>query len=1076
MWRAAKDGWRVSLPDFVGDRVDPERATGPWSGHRDFAYDLLRWRAPGAVVELGSHYGVSFLAFCQAVVDGDADSELHAIDTWKGDEHAGFYGEDVFESFSASLDSVGVSRAIIHRSTFEDALDEFEDESVDLLHIDGYHSYGALQEDFESWLPKVAINGVVLLHDVSPSSGYGSADYYREHIQSSHPGFSFDHSFGLGVVFPKGTEGWEFLLSNEFKRWKSLYGQISEARTLRHVEEHQASMIAERDSLLKEYEGRLDDYQKRLERKEAELADRTVALGSVSRQLRQAQDRVQQLAPLEVSAKAQLKALRHSAPRALRARVGRFRQGRTVRKTAKQDKPGKSGGPPSSPDPRSFLKSGVSLARIAGDVVGPRFETDQDEVLRLLSEGSAVSDAHARRLAGTRRVAEARSPLGEARLFRDPETIPGPLEDLVRIADADLVTIDVWDTLILRRRPADAAKTATARRILMSSRVAPGASELDPFEIASLRTGVEAELAMVNVSEEYELTEVLSLLLERLGHEPGAACLNLAGQLAEQEVGDETRWSIPRADLVALLGDGDTEALLLSDFYMGSEALGSIVSGVTGESPTLFVSVDMGMSKRVDGRLLAEMRSRAGVSADRHLHIGDNPLSDIENQVKSGGLAIHTPRDSTFPGPGEFDRASLEGCWAELDRELERVEPAEADVYRQSGRELSLFAVSLIAKAVESAHRLGVDRIHYLSREGAFLQELHRLVEPILRPDHLAEIKGIHLEVSRRSTFGASLQEPFDVSLHRMWSMYSKQTVAAMLTSIGLDPQAQTEHLASVGLTPDTHLADATNDPRVAELLRLPSFVRELQEQAGRMRELLEEYVLGRTSITEPFLVVDVGWRGTIQDNLVRALEIQRSHGFYFGLFPFLNAQPPGTLKTAVAFDANRGEPFEFAEPPAVLERPWTAHMPSTIGYERIGSEVVPIRERESGTVSSGIASFQQGTREAAPVVAEWIVGMGLTAEVLRDELRHRAELTWREPPEGLADIWFESAHDDTFGALNQVEFAKPRPNSSWLQGDLLGHIRAGEELSGWPEGYRSWSPVRSILELSALWSENGRS
>ena len=110
------------MPDFIGDEVDPERSTGPWSGHRDFAYDLIRWRQPDVVVELGTHYGVSFFTFCQATIDAGTNTELHAIDTWEGDEHAGFYDESVFIRFGESANAFPSALIQLLRSTCNEKL------------------------------------------------------------------------------------------------------------------------------------------------------------------------------------------------------------------------------------------------------------------------------------------------------------------------------------------------------------------------------------------------------------------------------------------------------------------------------------------------------------------------------------------------------------------------------------------------------------------------------------------------------------------------------------------------------------------------------------------------------------------------------------------------------------------------------------------------------------------------------------------------------------------------------------------------------------------------------------------
>ena len=211
--------WEISEPTYEADAANPQLEISPWAGHRDFAYDLARFVKPTLMVELGVHYGCSFFAFCQAVKDGGLPTRVVGVDTWKGDPHAGFYGEEIFDLVSKiKAQSFADDRFVLQRATFNEAVGGFADGSVDLLHIDGLHTYEAVQSDYLAWLPKLSPNGLVLLHDVAESSGYESARFWSE-LKRQHPQFEFPHSWGLGLVFPKG-EAWRKASRNAFSSWR----------------------------------------------------------------------------------------------------------------------------------------------------------------------------------------------------------------------------------------------------------------------------------------------------------------------------------------------------------------------------------------------------------------------------------------------------------------------------------------------------------------------------------------------------------------------------------------------------------------------------------------------------------------------------------------------------------------------------------------------------------------------------------------------------------------------------------------------------------------------------------------
>jgi hypothetical protein len=171
----------------------------PWTGHLPFAFWLAKTARPSAFVELGTHSGNSFFAFCQAIAATGTGGRAFAVDTWHGDEHAGEYGEEVFADVSAFNDAHFKPFSTLLRATF-DARAYFADGSVDLLHIDGMHSHEAVLHDFETWRSALSDRGVVVFHDTNVRErGFGVWRLWAE-LSARHPSFEFHHSHGLGVL------------------------------------------------------------------------------------------------------------------------------------------------------------------------------------------------------------------------------------------------------------------------------------------------------------------------------------------------------------------------------------------------------------------------------------------------------------------------------------------------------------------------------------------------------------------------------------------------------------------------------------------------------------------------------------------------------------------------------------------------------------------------------------------------------------------------------------------------------------------------------------------------------------
>ena len=185
-------------PLFLGSfRTDVQSA---WYGHVPFAHWLVGVQRPREIVELGTHFGVSYFAFCHAVLLNALPTRCRAVDTWQGDLHAGFYGDEVFDDVAQFNAEHCPGFSTLLRTTFDDACRLVDDGTVDLLHIDGLHTYEAVRHDFESWLPKMSARGIMLFHDIEVRTrGFGVWRLWDE-LAARYPSFSFPHSSGLGVL------------------------------------------------------------------------------------------------------------------------------------------------------------------------------------------------------------------------------------------------------------------------------------------------------------------------------------------------------------------------------------------------------------------------------------------------------------------------------------------------------------------------------------------------------------------------------------------------------------------------------------------------------------------------------------------------------------------------------------------------------------------------------------------------------------------------------------------------------------------------------------------------------------
>jgi predicted O-methyltransferase YrrM len=111
----------------------------------------------GAIVEVGSHMGKSTTWLACGSLSGKG-STVYAVDPWDGSGEAP-------EAFLHNIRAACIDKLVSPIPMSSEKAAASFDQPVELIFIDGDHSYEAVRLDLELWLRKVVEGGVLAFHD-----------------------------------------------------------------------------------------------------------------------------------------------------------------------------------------------------------------------------------------------------------------------------------------------------------------------------------------------------------------------------------------------------------------------------------------------------------------------------------------------------------------------------------------------------------------------------------------------------------------------------------------------------------------------------------------------------------------------------------------------------------------------------------------------------------------------------------------------------------------------------------------------------------------------------------------------
>ncbi|HWY32032.1 MAG TPA: hypothetical protein VNX46_14825 [Candidatus Acidoferrum sp.] len=330
--------------------------------------------------------------------------------------------------------------------------------------------------------------------------------------------------------------------------------------------------------------------------------------------------------------------------------------------------------------------------------------------------------------------------------------------------------------------------------------------------------------------------------------------------------------------------------LFISDMYLPKNFLVKVLQNFgykAASQETVFVSGELRISKH-SGALFKQVQQMLNLSADRWLHIGDNPGADVERPKSLGIRTLHADWAFVENVPGKHQyfgdalaRSLLAGMQLPQYRSLYRAQDRyEYMGYTVFGPLLFGFYAWLALKMKE----FKTDKILFLARDGRIIQRFHEVItqNSTLRISQQSD----YVYISRKAIYpqgftGIDLDKLYWVSLGK-----SNKNVATAIRDLNLDAHCLASHLEQTGLELGQDVASPEQREQWVHFLR-KSFS-SLLEMSRKERAAWGGYFTQFTKGAKRIAFVDLGWHGNLQANLLRALNddcgTREYKGFYMGL------------------------------------------------------------------------------------------------------------------------------------------------------------------------------------------------
>jgi HAD superfamily hydrolase (TIGR01549 family) len=451
------------------------------------------------------------------------------------------------------------------------------------------------------------------------------------------------------------------------------------------------------------------------------------------------------------------------------------------------------------------------------------------------------------------------------------------------VSNFDIAFFDIFDTIVTRKVAPEYVKKIWASFLTKTLKI-----NLNPNDLYAKRNEIEATLCKICGDNGFDLEfkykdmvkelhqYLIELnLIEKNYNEFFKICSELEIEIESnvQEVDQKI------FDLIKFLKEKNKKVICISDMYLSKDMLMTIFEnkGISKYIDDIYVSEQYSIAKR-SGRLFKYVLDKNKIDPKKCIMIGDNKYSDYEIPKSLGINAFLLPRDDQRQ---IYEKFSSEINEANIYNKINEIIKAENKLlFVDTIYSLYNFIEKLYFKLLED----NAKDVIFFSREGEYLK---KLFDEYQKTIFSRKIKSHYILVSRRSTYLPSLNKLKDEKFTTLFKQYNSISLVEFLKSLNFNTQEIEELKNSLNIK--TNFSKRINNFKISSVLKKlknnKQFIMLYEEKRKTQNQMFKKYIKTLNLVDSKNIhVVDVGWKGSIQNNIQNIMKETKIKGYYLGI------------------------------------------------------------------------------------------------------------------------------------------------------------------------------------------------